>query len=123
MSGWQVGADVRMVSIHGGKVLFSATGSRYAVDFMPAFDPIDIAVSSTLTLLELRDVTLARAEEEDAREIALRIPRSPRVEDELIEAAQGGDMITAQTQWNTNLRQSSTLQPENSVVKDDALRM
>jgi hypothetical protein len=36
-----------------------------------------IALNSGLSLLELRDVTLARAEEEDAREIILRIPRSP----------------------------------------------
>ena len=42
------------------------------MNFMPAFDPVDIAINSGLSLLELRDVTLARAEEEDAREIVLR---------------------------------------------------
>ena len=87
VSAWQVGADVRMVSTHNGELLYSASGSRYSVDFMPAFDPIDVAINSGLTLLELRDVTLARAEEEDAREIVLRIPRSEKLRTELIEQA------------------------------------
>jgi hypothetical protein len=87
MSAWQVGADVKMVSTHNGEQLYSASGSRYSVDFMPAFDPMDIAINSGLTLLELRDVTLARAEEEDAREIVLRIPRSEKLRTELIEQA------------------------------------
>ena len=87
VSAWQVGADVKMVSTHDGKELFTASGSRYSVDFMPAFDPMDIAINSGLTLLELRDVTLARAEEEAAREIVLRIPRSEKLRSALIEQA------------------------------------
>jgi len=94
ISGWQVGADVKMVSTHDGRVLFAATGSRYAVDVMPAFDLIDIAINSGLTLLELRDVTLARAEEEDAREIVLRIPRSTKLESQLVEQAYNGDFVS-----------------------------
>jgi len=82
LSAWQVGADVRMVSTHNGEELFSAEGSRYSVNFMPAFDPIDVAINSGLSLLELRDVTLARAEEEDAREIVLRLPRSEKLKGE-----------------------------------------
>jgi len=87
ISAWRVGANVRMVSTHDGTDLFEATGSRYAVNLAPAFDPIDIAIDSALSLLELRDVTLARAEEEDAREIVLRIPRSERLESSLTEEA------------------------------------
>lgn len=87
LSAWQVGANVKMVSTHNGEDLFNASGSRYKVNFMPAFDPIDIAINSGLTLLELRDVTLARAEEEDAREIVLRIPRSEKLKSQLIEQA------------------------------------
>jgi hypothetical protein len=87
VSAWQVGADVKMISTHNGEELFTASGSRYSVDFMPAFDPMDVAINSGLTLLELRDVTLARAEEEDAREIVLRIPRSEKLMGELIEQA------------------------------------
>src|SRR5260370_31851373 len=87
LSAWQVGADVKMVSTHNGEELFSAEGSRYSVNFMPAFDPMDIAINSGLSLLELRDMTLARAEEEDAREIVLRLPRSEKLKNEVIEEA------------------------------------
>ncbi len=95
LSAWQVGADVRMVSTHNGEELFSADGSRYSVNFMPAFDPMDIAINSGLSLLELRDVTLARAEEEDAREIVLRIPRSEKLKSELIEEARRHEELDA----------------------------
>ena len=95
VSAWQVGADVKMVSTHNGEELFSADGSRYSVNFMPAFDPMDIAINSGLSLLELRDVTLARAEEEDAREIVLRIPRSEKLKSELIEQARHQEEIEA----------------------------
>ena len=93
LSAWQVGANVRMVSTHNGEELFSAEGARYSVNFMPAFDPIDVAINSGLSLLELRDVTLARAEEEDAREIVLRLPRSEKLKSGLIEAARHHDEL------------------------------
>jgi hypothetical protein len=97
VSAWQVGVDVKMVSTHDGEQLFAAQGSRDSVDFNPAFDPVDIAINSGISLLQLRDVELARAEEEDAREIALRIPRSPKLEDDLIEEAEdaGGEQASA----------------------------
>jgi hypothetical protein len=98
-----------MLSTHNGEELFSADGSRYSVNFMPAFDPMDIAINSGLSLLELRDVTLARAEEEDAREIVLRIPRSEKLKSELIEEARRHDELDA---GNT---------PESKpVIKSDA---
>ena len=93
VSAWQVGADVRMVSTRTGHELFSATGSRYSVNLQLAFDPLGIAINSGLSLLELRDVTLARAEEEAAREIVLRIPRSQRLQSQLIEEASGDHQI------------------------------
>ena len=93
LSAWQVGANVRMVSTHNGEELFSAEGARYSVNFMPAFDPMDIVINSGLSLLELRDVTLARAEEEDAREIVLRLPRSEKLKSELIEEARHHDEL------------------------------
>jgi putative lipoprotein DUF799 len=116
VSGWQVGADVRMVSTRDGKALFAATGSRYAVDLMPAFDPIDIAINSGLTLLELRDVTLARAEEEDAREIVLRIPRSSRLESQLIEEAYDGDFVTVAQAGQTPGRSDSIARGTNRLL-------
>ena len=93
IAAWQVGADVRMVSTHTGQELFSATGSRYSVNLQLAFDPLGIAINSGLSLLELRDVTLARSEEETAREIVLRIPRSQRLQNQLIEEASGDHQL------------------------------
>jgi len=87
VSAYQVGVNIRVVSTHDGRELFSAEGSRYDVDVAPAFDPVDIAINSAFTLLQLRDIVLARAEDESAREIILRIPRSQHLQDELIEEA------------------------------------
>ncbi len=103
LSAWQVGANVKMISTHNGEELFSADGSRYSVNFMPAFDPMDIAINSGLSLLELRDVTLARAEEEDAREIVLRLPRSEKLKSELIEAARRHDELETENTPDSKL--------------------
>jgi hypothetical protein len=55
---------------------------------------MDIAINSGLSLLELRDVTLARAEEEVAREMTLRLPVAQRNLDELqIEAKRRSEEI------------------------------
>ncbi len=92
ISAWQVSADVKMVSTQDGEQLFYAAGSRYDVNLQPAWDPIDIAIDSAMGLLQLRDIELARSEEDDAREIVLRIPRSQRLERNLIEEAGGGNV-------------------------------
>jgi hypothetical protein len=76
IAAWQVAVKVQLVSTRDGHQLFEASDRRYAVDLAPAFDPLDIAINSGLSLLELRDVTLARAEDEVSREIALRVPVS-----------------------------------------------
>jgi len=88
ISAWQVGADGRMVSTRTGEELFSGTDSRYSVNLQLALDPLGIALSSVISLLELRDVTLARPEEEDAREIIMRIPRSPRLQSQRLKRRQ-----------------------------------
>lgn len=67
-----------MVSTRDGHRVFDSSDTRNAIDLLPAFDPIDIGINSGLALLELRDVTLARAEYEVAREIVLRIPIAQR---------------------------------------------
>jgi hypothetical protein len=102
ISGWQVAVKVHLVSTSDGHQLFEASDGRYSVDLMPAFDPVDIGINSGLSLLELRDVTLARAEDEVSREIALRVPISQQAlghlqmaarkteDEELIEA--GGNL-------------------------------
>ena len=78
VSAWDVAVRIQLVSTRDGSQLFDSSDNRYSVDMQPAFDMIDFGVNSALTLLELRDVTLARAEDEVAREIALRIPVSYR---------------------------------------------
>jgi putative lipoprotein DUF799 len=74
LANWRINVDVRMVSTEDGHEFFSASGSRYSVDLRPAFSLMDIAINSALTLLQLRDVNLARAEDEVGREIVLRLP-------------------------------------------------
>jgi hypothetical protein len=75
---WRVAVRIKIVSTRDGHVIFEATGTRNATDVQPAVTPIDIAINSGLTLLEVRDVNLARAEEEVGREVLLRLPRSER---------------------------------------------
>ena len=78
LASWQINVDVRLVSTADGHPFFSATGSRYSVDLRPAFSLMDIGINSALTLLQLRDVNLARAEDEVGREISLRLPIAER---------------------------------------------
>lgn len=83
VSSYRVGVSTWMISCHDGETLMRETGSRYSVDMEPALSPQDIAVNSVLTLLEFRDVTLARAEEEVSRELVLRIPTSQKLTEQL----------------------------------------
>ncbi len=87
LANWQVGVDVRMISTKDGHEFFSAYGSRYSVDLRPAFSMMDMGINSVLTLLQLRDVNLARAEDEVGREITLRLPVAKRNVAALIEEA------------------------------------
>lgn len=75
---WRVGARIRMVSTRDGREIFAAVDRRYAVDSHPVVDPVDIGMNSVLSLLQLRDVTLARAEDEVGREIIRRLPTAER---------------------------------------------
>jgi hypothetical protein len=76
ISGYIVGVDARMVSTHDGETLMRGQGSRWSMNVMPALDMEDILINSAESLLQLRDVELARAEEEVARELVIRIPPS-----------------------------------------------
>jgi hypothetical protein len=87
---WRVTARVRMVSTRDGHEIFSCTDTRYSTNVTPAIDPVDIGINSVLNLLELRDITLARAENEVGREIVLRLPVAERnVSDFKTEAVEG----------------------------------
>ena len=65
-----------MVSTHNGEQLVSFYGSRYDMNFSPALGPEDILINSAESLLQLRDIELARSEQEVCRELVLRIPVS-----------------------------------------------
>jgi hypothetical protein len=86
-SAWHVGMHGRMVSTHNGEVLVRFRGSRYSVNVMPALTPMDMVINSAETLLQLRDIVLARAEEEVCREIVLRVPVSERLRLEIAQQA------------------------------------
>jgi len=88
VAAWRVTARVRMVSTRDGHEWFSGVDTRYSTNVTPALDPFDIAINSALNVLELRDITLARAENEVGREIVLRLPVAERnVSDFKTEAA------------------------------------
>jgi hypothetical protein len=95
VAAWQVGIEVRMVSSHTGDTLIHATGSRWADQVLPALDLEDIAINSAENLLQLRDINLARAEEEACRELVIRIPPSNQLkheeEEQALQYANRGD--------------------------------
>ena len=74
ISVWRVSARIRIVSTRDGHEVFTADSHRYSVDLSPAIDPIDIGINSVMTLIDLRDLRLARAEYEVGREIIMRLP-------------------------------------------------
>ncbi len=87
IAAWRVGTWMRMVSTHDGRELMAVRGSRFEVDLRPALTLEDIAINSALALLQLRDVVLARAEDEVCREVVLRIPESKVLRSRLEEEA------------------------------------
>jgi Putative bacterial lipoprotein (DUF799) len=99
VAGWQVSVEVRMVSTHGGENLVIATGSRYALQVMPALSVQDIVINSAENVLQLRDILLARAEEETCREIVHRVPVSQelkaRIEQRALDDAEEADPVPA----------------------------
>jgi hypothetical protein len=78
LAAWRVTARVRMVSARDEHELFLCRDTRYSTTVTPAIDPIDIVINSALNVTELRDITLARAENEVGREIVLRLPVAGR---------------------------------------------
>ncbi len=90
VSAWRVSARVRMVSTLDGHEIFSCTDRRYSSTVLPAIDPIDIVINSIMSLIHLRDISLARTEYEVGREIVLRLPKAEGNISELQAAAKEG---------------------------------
>jgi hypothetical protein len=87
VSVYRVGIRTWILSTRDGETLMRETGSRYSVDVSPALSPEDFLINSALTLLDFRDIALARAEEEVSRELVLRIPVSEKLRQQLAAAA------------------------------------
>jgi hypothetical protein len=84
---WQVGIHIRLVSTHTGATLIEGRGSRWDVSVLPALTLQDIAINSAENILQLRDIILARAEEEACRELVKRIPPSEQLMTEVAQRA------------------------------------
>jgi putative lipoprotein DUF799 len=87
IAAWRVGLHIKMVSTHSGSPLMEAAGMRYDTNLLVALSIEDIAISSAENLLQLRDINLARSEEETCREIVHRIPISQALRKRNQEAA------------------------------------
>ncbi len=83
LSAYRIDVTVWMVSTRDGETLMRATGSRYSADLQPTLSPQDFAINAVLSLLQFRDVTLARAEEEVSRELVLGIPVASKLKKEM----------------------------------------
>ncbi len=78
VAAWKVSARVKMVATEDGHEIFSGTDLRYSSTVTLVIDPIDIAINSVLSLVYLRDISLARTEYEVGRELVLRLPKAQR---------------------------------------------
>jgi hypothetical protein len=87
VAAWHVGLQVKMVSTHTGRSFIEAAGTRYDTNLLMALSIEDIAISAAENLLQLRDINLARSEEETCREIVRRIPVSQELRKRNQEAA------------------------------------
>ncbi len=83
LSAYKVGIHTWMLSTRDGETLMRAAGSRYSMDLEVALSPQDAAIDSIATLLEFRDVALARAEAEVSRELVLKIPPSDKLKEQM----------------------------------------
>jgi hypothetical protein len=110
VAAWQVGIEARMVSTHTGETLIHATGSRWDDQVLPAIDVMDIAINSGENILQLRDINLARAEEEACREIVIRIPPSTKLKNEESEQA-----LQYANQSDLQSELATSAEPEQSI--------
>jgi len=114
ISVWRVSARIRIVSTRDGHEIFTADNHRYSVDLSPAIDPIDIGINSVMTLIDLRDLRLARAEYEVGREIVMRLPAASHNISQLEnEAVQKERSLDEESAAPTTPRQT---RPSNSEV-------
>ncbi len=70
----RIGLQIKCVSTKDGSIFFEGEHKRYDNDIRVATNPFDFIIASFQNYMSLRDVYAARASEEVARELVLRIP-------------------------------------------------
>lgn len=70
----RIGLHIRCVSAEDGSVLFEGEQKRYDNSLLIGTNPIDFVLASFQNYMRLKDVFSARASEEVARELVMRIP-------------------------------------------------
>lgn len=70
----RIGLHIKCVSTADGSIFFEGEHKRYDNDIRIATNPFDYVIASFQNYMSLRDVYAARASEEVARELVLRIP-------------------------------------------------
>ena len=126
VSAWQVGIRGRILSTHDGEQLITFDGSRYDVSVMPALTPEDILINSAESLLQLRDIQLARSEEEVCRELVLRIPVSESLRlqiarDALETDAENENLSMPVSMTQAQQANTTASQPAHEVPPDESL--
>ena len=84
----------------------------------------ECSCNSALSLLELRDVTLARAEDEVSREIAVRVPVSYKALTDLQMAArarEGDENVEARSEQPANLVPAAAFNASENSLDDPRL--
>ena len=119
VSAWQVGMRGRMVATHSGEQLVAFDGSRYSVNVLPALTVQDIVINSVESLLQLRDVVLARSEEEVCRELVLRIPVSENLRLQIAQQA----LETSARNENSARDENSTMPASTTTVSEESARL
>jgi hypothetical protein len=119
VSAWQVGMRGRMVATHSGEQLITFDGSRYSVNVLPALTVQDIVINSVESLLQLRDVVLARSEEEVCRELVLRIPVSENLRLQIAQQA----LETSARNENSARDENSTMPASTTTVSEESARL
>lgn len=123
VAAWEVGISVRLVSTHTGDTLIDASGSRWAVNVLPALTVQDIAINSAENILQLRDINLARAEEEACREVVKRVPQSDQLITEMASHAREHEIrVEVRRQMLRSYDPDTVAEPSQSypVVLDPA---
>ena len=89
------------------------------MNVLPALDLQDIVINSAESLLQLRDIVLARSEEEVCRELVLRIPVSENLRLQIAQQA----LETSARNENSARDENSTMPASMTKVSEESARL